>query len=180
MAAMLPLGFGIGAPEGGTFIAHLHWVFGSTAILCALFTIAVYWGGSNPSSILRSDARNGIIGDIAFPGIRGIQRCLDVLRSPLFLTIQDKAPIVTALYVIHIAMSRTIATIVVAKTLHVFPGYYILTSSMIAFALGPAFFLPQTSNAIYWALSFPGIILVVFVPDISFAAASIFVPSKTA
>ncbi|KAE8392270.1 hypothetical protein BDV23DRAFT_171012 [Aspergillus alliaceus] len=41
MAAMLPLGFGIGAPEGGTFIAHLHWVFGSTAILCALFTIAL-------------------------------------------------------------------------------------------------------------------------------------------
>ncbi|KOC15460.1 glucose dehydrogenase [Aspergillus flavus AF70] len=43
MAAMVPLGFGVGALQGGTFSAHLHWVFGSTAIVCAPCTVAAYW-----------------------------------------------------------------------------------------------------------------------------------------
>jgi hypothetical protein len=49
---------------------------------------------------------------------------------------------------------------------------------MIAFALGPVFFLPQTSGTLYWALSFPGITLVTFGPDLSFAAASIYITSN--
>lgn len=49
---------------------------------------------------------------------------------------------------------------------------------MFAFTLGPAFFLPQTPNTIYWALSFPGIALVTFGPDMAFAAASIFITSN--
>ncbi|KAE8308623.1 major facilitator superfamily-domain-containing protein [Aspergillus transmontanensis] len=43
MAAMIPLGFGVGALQGGASSAHLHWVFGSTAIVCALYTVAAYW-----------------------------------------------------------------------------------------------------------------------------------------
>ncbi|OGM40895.1 hypothetical protein ABOM_010006 [Aspergillus bombycis] len=43
MAAMIPLGFGVGALQGGAFSAHLHWVFGSTAIMCALCAVAAYW-----------------------------------------------------------------------------------------------------------------------------------------
>lgn len=49
---------------------------------------------------------------------------------------------------------------------------------MVAFAMGPVFFLPQTPNTIYWALSFPGIALVTFGPDLSFAAASIYITSN--
>jgi hypothetical protein len=49
---------------------------------------------------------------------------------------------------------------------------------MLAFALGPVFFLPQTSGTTYWALSFPGIALVTFGPDLSFAAASIYITSN--
>ncbi len=49
---------------------------------------------------------------------------------------------------------------------------------MVSFGLGPAFFLPQTANTSYWALSMPGIALCTFGPDLSFAAASIFVTSR--
>ena len=49
---------------------------------------------------------------------------------------------------------------------------------MLAFALGPVFFLPQTANTSYWALSMPGIALATLGPDLSFAAASIFITSQ--
>ena len=51
---------------------------------------------------------------------------------------------------------------------------------MLAYALGPVFFLPQTAGTSYWALSMPGIALVTFGPDLSFAAASIFITSSVA
>lgn len=62
----------------------------------------------------------------------------------------------------------------------IFPGHYIYTISMIGFSMGPVFFLPQTPNTIYWALSFPGVALVTFGPDMAFAAASIFITSNVA
>lgn len=49
---------------------------------------------------------------------------------------------------------------------------------MISFALGPVFFLPQSPATPYWALSMPGIALATFGPDLSFAAASIFITSN--
>lgn len=49
---------------------------------------------------------------------------------------------------------------------------------MLAYAVGPVFFIPQTSGTIYWALSLPGVVLVTFGPDLSFAAASIFITSS--
>jgi len=56
--------------------------------------------------------------------------------------------------------------------------HVIFTASMIAFALGPAFFLPQTPSTSYWALSLPGFILATFGPDMSFTAAAIFITSS--
>ncbi|OJJ95971.1 hypothetical protein ASPACDRAFT_47328 [Aspergillus aculeatus ATCC 16872] len=44
--------------------------------------------------------------------------------------------------------------------------------------MGPVFFIPQTPNTTYWALSMPGIALVTFGPDLTFAAASIFITSN--
>lgn len=54
----------------------------------------------------------------------------------------------------------------------------IFAASMIAFGLGPVFFLPQTQNSNYWALSMPGVALAKFGPDMSFAAAAIFITSS--
>lgn len=65
-----------------------------------------------------------------------------------------------------------------SKTLHVFPGHWIFTASMVAFAMGPVFFLPQTPSTSYWALSMPGVALATFGPDMSFAAAAIFITSS--
>ncbi|XHG04733.1 hypothetical protein AWENTII_007980 [Aspergillus wentii] len=95
-----------------------------------------------------------------------------------FLTIQDRPPIIADVYLLPVAVSGTIATWVVAKTLHIISGHYIMILSMIAFTLGPVFFLPRTEIMIYWALSFPGLILSTFGPDMSFAAASIFISSN--
>ncbi|KAL3447282.1 MFS general substrate transporter [Aspergillus insuetus] len=95
-----------------------------------------------------------------------------------FLTIQNKAPIIVALYFIPNMICGVIATLLVSKTLHLVPGHWILTIGMLATTIGPAFFLPQTANTTYWALSMPGIALVTFGPDLTFAAASIFITSN--
>lgn len=76
-----------------------------------------------------------------------------------------------------------LAAFVVSKTLHVVPTHLILSASMVAFGLGPVFFLPQTYSATadaysYWALSMPGVALATFGPDMSFAAAAIFITSS--
>lgn len=97
-----------------------------------------------------------------------------------WLRIQHAAPITVALYHIPNAIVGVLATWVVSRTLHILPGHYIYTTAMIAFTMGPAFFLPQTPNTIYWALSLPGVALVTFGPDLAFAAASIFITSNVA
>lgn len=95
-----------------------------------------------------------------------------------WLRIQHATPIAVALYHIPNAIVGVLATWLVSRTLHILPGHYIYTTSMIAFTMGPAFFLPQTPNTIYWALSLPGVALVTFGPDLAFAAASIFITSN--
>jgi hypothetical protein len=49
---------------------------------------------------------------------------------------------------------------------------------MVCFAMGPVFFLPQTATTSYWALSLPGVALATLGPDMSFAAAAIFITSS--
>lgn len=95
-----------------------------------------------------------------------------------WLRIQQKEPMTVALYLLPNAILGVLATWVVSKTLHVIPGHYIYLAAVFAFALGPAFFLPQTSDTKYWALSFPGVALVTFGPDLSFAAISIYITSN--
>lgn len=95
-----------------------------------------------------------------------------------WLRIQGVAPITAALYFIPNAIAGVIAAWIVSRTLHIFPGHYIYTAAMLAFTMGPVFFIPQTPDTLYWALSFPGIILVTFGPDLAFAAASIFITSN--
>lgn len=94
------------------------------------------------------------------------------------LTIQGHAPITVALYFILNMICGILATYIVSKTLHLFPGHYILITGMVATTMGPVFFIPQTPNTTYWALSMPGIALVTFGPDLTFAAASIFITSN--
>lgn len=97
-----------------------------------------------------------------------------------FLRIQHKSTITVALYLIPNLIMGVIATFIVSRLLHVVPGHYIYIVSMLAYALGPAFFLPQKPSTSYWALSMPGIALTTFGPDLSFAAASIFITSNVA
>lgn len=95
-----------------------------------------------------------------------------------FLTIQGHAPITVALYFIPNMICGVLATYIVSKTLHLFPGHWILIAGTVANTMGPVFFIPQTPNTTYWALSMPGIALATFGPDLSFAAASIFITSN--
>ncbi|EMR71638.1 putative efflux pump antibiotic resistance protein [Eutypa lata UCREL1] len=90
---------------------------------------------------------------------------------------QGASPIMVALYILPNAIVGVLAAFIVSKTLHVFPGHWIFIASMVCFALGPAFFLPQTPTTSYWALSMPGVALATFGPDLSFAAAAIFITS---
>ncbi|KAL6915589.1 hypothetical protein FSHL1_007040 [Fusarium sambucinum] len=91
---------------------------------------------------------------------------------------QNVSPLTTTLYILPNGLVGILAAFVVSKTLHVVPMHVIFTASMVAFALGPVFFLPQTPSTSYWVLSLPGIILATFGPDMSFAAAAIFITSS--
>lgn len=91
---------------------------------------------------------------------------------------QGATPLTVALYFLPNAILGVLAAWIVSKTLHLVPGHWILTASMVCFAMGPVFFLPQTPNTSYWALSMPGVALATFGPDMSFAAAAIFITSS--
>jgi hypothetical protein len=91
---------------------------------------------------------------------------------------QGASPLTVSLFFIPNAIVGVLAAWIVSKTLHLVPGHWILTASMVCFALGPAFTLPQTASTSYWALSMPGVALVTFGPDMSFVAAAIFITSS--
>ncbi|KAL4884323.1 major facilitator superfamily domain-containing protein [Aspergillus karnatakaensis] len=253
IAACAPLGFSLGALQGGALHAHLRWIFGTNAILCALCGVAAYFsipslqpaadqaGGEAPSFrqfdfIGGACAAGGSVcllfgltqGPVAswspytytliiigilllialffwersvktrpliphhlwstpgftplmvayFLGFGSFFGVWQFYAIQFWLRIQHATPIAVALYHIPNALVGIFATWVVSRTLHIFPGHYIYTAAMFAFTMGPVFFIPQTPNTTYWALSFPGIILVTFGPDLAFAAASIFITSS--
>ncbi|KAH8894373.1 MFS general substrate transporter [Thozetella sp. PMI_491] len=91
---------------------------------------------------------------------------------------QGASPLTTALYILPNAIVGVLAAWIVSRTLHLVPGHWILTTSMVCFAMGSVFFLPQTPDSNYWALSMPGVALATFGPDLSFAAAAIFITSS--
>jgi MFS family permease len=97
-----------------------------------------------------------------------------------WLRIQQVSPLTVALYLLPNALVGVLATYIVSRIMHIVPGHWIYVCAMVAFGLGPAFFLPQTANTSYFALSMPGVALCTFGPDLSFAAASIFITSNVA
>ncbi|KAJ5340458.1 MFS general substrate transporter [Penicillium brevicompactum] len=251
MGAMIPLGFGIGALQGGAFSACLHWIFGSTALLSAACAVAALWAipsaqkSQNPKQSGASFRDFDIYGSIVLVAgcgllIFGLTQGVPsewspysyatmiagflllvafyimekYVRRPLIdgrlwttegfvplmicyfigygaftgawllyavrflLTEQNKQPIVAAACLTPMAVSGMVASWVVSRTLHKIPGHYVLVGSMVAFACGPAFFLPQSAGTIYWALSFPCLLIATFGPDMSFAAISVFITSR--
>ena len=66
MGAMLPMGFATGGLQGGAFSAHLEWIFGSTAIICAVCAVMAFWCipkmDSGKLSIRNFDFSGAIIG----------------------------------------------------------------------------------------------------------------------
>lgn len=115
-----------------------------------------------------------------FLGVGSFCGCWQFYAVQFWRQIQHASAMSTALYLLPNAIVGIIATWVVSRTLHLVPGHYIYVISMFAYALGPAFFLPQTPGTPYWALSMPGVGLVTFGPDLAFAAASIFITSNVA
>ncbi|KAI5364650.1 Putative major facilitator superfamily, MFS transporter superfamily [Septoria linicola] len=95
-----------------------------------------------------------------------------------FLTQQRVSPSTVALHFLPNAICGVLATWIVSKLMHRIPRHYIFLASQFAFALGPAFFLPQKPSTSYFKLSMTGIGLVTFGPDLCFAAASIYVTSQ--
>lgn len=113
-----------------------------------------------------------------FLGFGGFVGAWQFYAVQFFLTQQHVSSLTVALYLLPNAICGVLATWMVSKLMHRIPGHYIFLASQFAFALGPAFFLPQTASSNYFALSMPGIGLATFGPDLSFAAASIYITSQ--
>ncbi|PWN97269.1 MFS general substrate transporter [Tilletiopsis washingtonensis] len=90
-----------------------------------------------------------------------------------FLSVQKVAPLTAALYLTPNAIVGLLCTFGTASLLHVVPGHYVLCVSALASGAGAVFFLPQTANTSYYALSMPGIALATLCPDLSFAAVAV-------
>ncbi|EGX89570.1 Major facilitator superfamily transporter [Cordyceps militaris CM01] len=91
---------------------------------------------------------------------------------------QGASPLTVPLYLLPNALAGVAAVWLVSRTLHVVPGHWILATSMVFFGIGNVFFLPQTPSTSYWALSMPAVALASLGPDLSFAAATIFITSS--
>ncbi|EME46925.1 hypothetical protein DOTSEDRAFT_126514 [Dothistroma septosporum NZE10] len=113
-----------------------------------------------------------------FLGFGGFVGAYQFYHVQFFLTQQHVSPLTVALYLLPNAIMGVFATWVVSKLMHRMPGHYIFLAAQFAFALGPSFCLPQTPKTNYFALSMPGIGLATFGPDLSFAAASIYITSS--
>ncbi|PIG85286.1 hypothetical protein AARAC_004360 [Aspergillus arachidicola] len=94
------------------------------------------------------------------------------------LTIQCHARITIVLYFITNMICGILATHMVSKILYLFSGHWILIDGMAANTMSPACFIPQTLNTTYPALFMLGIALITFGPDLTYAAASIFITSN--
>lgn len=81
-----------------------------------------------------------------------------------WLQVQKVSPLTVALYLTPNAVFGVLATFIVSRIAHLVAGHWILAASMVAFAMGPVFFLPQTANTSYWALSMPGVAVATFGP----------------
>ena len=95
-----------------------------------------------------------------------------------WIRVQSASPLRAALYLLPNAFVGVLATFLVARTSHLISGHLILGIGCLASAIGPAFFFTQGPDTPYWALSMPAIALSTFAPDLSFAAASIFITSN--
>lgn len=113
-----------------------------------------------------------------FLGFGGFVGAWQFYAVQFFLNQQHVSSLTVALYLLPNAICGVLATWIVSKLMHRIPGHYIFFAAQVAFALGPAFFLPQTASSNYFALSMPGIGLATFGPDLSFAAASIYITSQ--
>ncbi|KAJ6790045.1 hypothetical protein PWT90_05272 [Aphanocladium album] len=91
---------------------------------------------------------------------------------------QGASPFTVALYLLPNALVGVAAVWIVSRTLHILPGHWILATSMFFFGIGNVFFLPQKPSTSYWALSMPAVALASLGPDLSFAAATIFITSS--
>ncbi|KAF2719403.1 MFS general substrate transporter [Polychaeton citri CBS 116435] len=254
MAGAAPFGYWIGAIQGGALSAHLEWIFGTSAIVCALTTVGAYFtipalrpvsdiAGANAPTFRDFDVKGAVCavvgcvcllfgltqGSVAhwspytyaliivgiasivlffwvegrasrplipnslwktpgfaplmlgyFLGFGSFNGAWQFYAIQFWLNIQHVSALTAALYLLPNAILGVAATFIVSRLMHKIPGHYIFLTSMFAFALGPAFFLPQTANTSYWALSMPGVALATFGPDLSFAAASIFITSNVA
>lgn len=115
-----------------------------------------------------------------FLGFGGFVGAWQFYAVQFFLTQQKVSSLTVALYLLPNALMGVLATFIVSRLMHRIPGHYIFLASQFFFALGPAFFLPQKPSTNYFALSMPGIGLATFGPDLSFAAASIYITSSVA
>lgn len=84
--------------------------------------------------------------DAYFLGFGAFSGACQFYAVQFWLHIQHNAPLTFALYFLPNAIIGVLATWVIKKTLHVIPGHFIYLAAMLAFALGPVFFLLQNSR----------------------------------
>ncbi|EHK27098.1 uncharacterized protein TRIVIDRAFT_33454 [Trichoderma virens Gv29-8] len=130
-----------------------------------------------PNGLWRTPGFAAVLVSYIF-GFGGYAGAWQFYAIQFWIRYQGATPLTAALYILPNGIIGVLAAWVVSKTLHVVPGHWIFGVSMVCFGMGPVFFLPQTPNSSYWALSMPGVALATFGPDLSFAAATIFITSS--
>ncbi|WVF69910.1 hypothetical protein IAT40_004694 [Kwoniella sp. CBS 6097] len=72
------------------------------------------------------------------------------------------------------------AALLVPSLIHRFPGHFIFLMAMISFLIGVLFGALNTPDQTYWGLTFWGLLLAVFGPDLSFSTGQLIVSNSVA
>lgn len=104
--------------------------------------------------------------------------CWNYYVSVYWLRVQHATPLAVGAYWVANGITGAFCTLLVGLILHLCPGHWVFGISIVAFAVGPLFFAVQPVHLTYFAMGLPAIIISTFGPDLSFAAASVFLTSN--
>lgn len=104
--------------------------------------------------------------------------CWNYYVSVFWLRVQHATPLEVGAYWVANGITGAFCTLIIGLILHLCPGHWVFGVSMVAFAIGPLLFAVQPARLTYFAMSLPAVIISTFGPDLSFAAASVFLTSN--
>ncbi|KAK9462346.1 major facilitator superfamily domain-containing protein [Lipomyces oligophaga] len=142
-----------------------------------LFGVFIYWESrvSNPLMPLSIWRFPGfaVCMVIIFCGFMSFLGVVNYYITLFFQNVRGASPILTTAYIVPQAIAGLSVNFFAALTLHIIPGRILMIVGNVAFVVSALLWALQPMHLIYWAMSFPAIVLSVVGADLSFNVANL-------